>query len=146
MKYGADAITRLVLDSSAYSHLRRGHPAVLDAVAAVRNVLVPVTVLGELEAAFDLGSRTKENRAALAEFLAEPFVSIITTTHPIARRYRQLVAQLRRAGTPIPVNDIWIAAATLDCGGHLLTFDGDFGRVSALDCTILQSQAGTTEP
>jgi hypothetical protein len=49
----------------------------------------------------------------------------------VARRYGRLFADLRRAGTPIPINDIWIAATTLDCGGHLLTFDGDFKVIAS---------------
>jgi len=112
---------------------------VLDLVAAAGMVMLPVTVLGELEAAFTLGSRSKENRAALRQFLDEPFVQPLHVTPAVARRYGLTFAQLRRAGTPIPVNDIWIAATTLDCGGHLLTFDADFRRVEGLDCTVLRS-------
>jgi tRNA(fMet)-specific endonuclease VapC len=130
-------MTRLVLDTSAYSRLRSGHPSVLDALAAAEVVLVPVTVLGELEAGFELGSRAKENRAVLAEFLAESFVEVLEVTRSAARRYGRIFAQLRRAGTPIPVNDIWIAAVTLDCGARLLTFDRDFARVEGLEPVLL---------
>ena len=130
---------RIVLDTSAYSHLRRGHGLVLDRVAAASVVLLPVTVLGELEAAFALGSRGKENRVALERFLGEPFVRDIPLTRAVARRYGQTFARLRRAGSPIPVNDVWIAASTLDCGGHLLTFDAHFRRIDHLDCTVLDS-------
>jgi tRNA(fMet)-specific endonuclease VapC len=100
-------------------------------------VALPTIVLGELEAAFTLGRRERENRSMLAEFLAESFVSVLPVTAAVARRYGRLFAELRRAGTPIAINDVWIAATALDCGGHLLTFDGDFGRIAALDCTIL---------
>ena len=106
MASGAEPIERLVLDTSAYSHLRAGHAHVLDLVASATAVLVPVVVIGELEAAFEHGRRSKENRLALAEFLAEPFVSESDVTHAVARRYGQIFARLRRAGTPIPVNDI----------------------------------------
>ena len=135
---GVELAHRLVLDTSAYSHFRHGHPLVLDFVAAAGAVLLPTTVLGELEAGFELGTRHKENRSALGEFLAEPFVTTVPITASIARRYGQVFAALRRAGTPIPVNDIWIAASALDRGAHLLTFDDDFGRVAGLDCTILE--------
>lgn len=137
---GADLIRRLVLDTSAYSHFRHGHPAVLDFLARCAVVLIPVTVLGELEAGFELGARPRENRILLSEFLAEPFVSLVDLTPTVARHYGRLLAGLRRAGTPIPVNDIWIAAVTLDCGGHLLTFDEDYQKIEALDRTILKPQ------
>lgn len=136
---GAESVSRLVLDTSAYSQLRLGNEAVLDAVATAGAVLFPATVLGELEAAFLLGQRTKENQVVLGEFLDEPFVSVLPTSRAVARRYGQVFAQLRRAGTPIPVNDIWIAAAILDCGGHLLTFDLHFQRIQGLDFTLLNS-------
>jgi len=135
---GVELVARLVLDTSAYSHFRRGHDLVLDFVAGAGIVLLPTTVLGELEAGFELGSRAKDNRLMLGEFLDEPFVSSLPVTPAVARRYGRVFAELRRNGTPIPVNDIWIAASTLDCGGHLLTFDGDYKNVAPLDCTILE--------
>ena len=137
MPRGADHVPRLVLDTSAYTRLRAGEERVLDLVADAEVVLVPVTVLGELEAGFRLGGRVKENRTALAEFLDEPFVDVLPTTPEIARRYGELFAALRAAGTPIPINDVWIAAAALDSGGHLLTFDRHFERVPALGATVL---------
>ena len=139
MKRGVERIPRLVLDTSAYTRLRAGEERVLDLVAEAAVVLLPVTVLGELEAGFLLGGREKENRAALAEFLEEPFVAVLNSTPAVARRYGELFAALRRAGTPVPINDVWIAAATLDCAGHLLTFDGHFERIPALPATVLRA-------
>jgi tRNA(fMet)-specific endonuclease VapC len=110
---------------------------VIERIAASAVVHLPVTVIGELEAAFALGSRPQANLAALTEFLAEPYVSVLEVTHGVARRYGELFARLRRAGTPVPVNDVWIAAATVHCGGHLLTFDRDFERIPDLRCTVL---------
>lgn len=68
---------RLVLDTSAYSKLRQNHPEVISRVAAADDVLLPAIVLGELDAAFRLGRRMKENVVALEEFLREPFVSVL---------------------------------------------------------------------
>ena len=47
------------------------------------------------------------------------------------------LALLLSAGRPVPVNDLWIAAATIDAGAHLLTYDHDFGRIGGLNATIL---------
>jgi tRNA(fMet)-specific endonuclease VapC len=105
--------------------------------AAAPTIILPVIILGELEAGFLLGRRDRENRALLGELIAERFVSVLSVTPSIARLYGRLFADLRRAGTPIPINDIWIAATTLDCGGHLLTFDEDFHKIGSLDCTVL---------
>jgi predicted nucleic acid-binding protein len=134
---GAERIDRLVLDTSAYFHFRAGHPEVLDAITRSLLVEVPVVVIGELEAAFEAGSRSRENQAVLREFLAEPFVRTRDITTTTAARYGRIFAALRRAGTPIPTNVMWIAAATVEAGGRLLTFDQDFRHVVGLDATIL---------
>ncbi|MEM7048330.1 MAG: type II toxin-antitoxin system VapC family toxin [Acidobacteriota bacterium] len=128
-----------MLDTSAYIGLRRGHPLVLDAMAEASNILLPTTVLGELEAGFELAARSAENRAALEDFLAEPFVAIRPITRQVAQQYGKLFAALRRAGTPIPLNDVWIAAASVVAGARLLTFDHHFERISGLDLRRLKA-------
>jgi predicted nucleic acid-binding protein len=134
---GAERLPRLVFDTSAYSHFRAGHAEVLDTLARAERVLVPVTVLGELHAAFELGTRPRENRRLLDDFLDEVFVDTLDATSSTALHYGRLFAALKRAGTPLPVNDIWIAAATIDCGGTLISFDSDFARISGLSVVLL---------
>jgi tRNA(fMet)-specific endonuclease VapC len=128
----------LALDTSAYSHLRRGHPTVIDWVASAEVVELPAIVLGELEAGFRIGRRYRENSRVLADFLEEPFVKVRPVDEEVSRRYARIFADLRRAGTPIPVNDIWIAATAMESGAHLVTFDGDFARVAGLAHTLLK--------
>ncbi len=113
----------------------------LEALARAERVLIPATVLGELAAAFELGTRGRENRRALESYLEEAFVDVLTVTPSVARHYGRRCAQLRRAGTPLPTNVIWIAAATIDCGGTLLTFDRDFQRIAGLDHLVLEARA-----
>lgn len=132
---------RIVLDTSAYSHFRGNHAEVVNRIAAAHVVYLPTTVLGELEAAFRLGRRTGDNRAKLEEFLQEDFVSVLPVTTDVARRYGEIFVDLRTAGTPIPVNDIWIAAATIDAGAQLITFDADFDRIARLERTVLSPSA-----
>jgi tRNA(fMet)-specific endonuclease VapC len=132
-------IERLVLDTSAYSHFRQGHPQVLAALTAAVQVFVPVIVLGELEAGFDLGSRAAENRRVLTEFLTLPYVSVLDVTPGTVRHYARVFVSLRAAGTPIPLNDVWIAASALECHGHLLTFDRDYLRVASLESTLIET-------
>ncbi len=125
------------MDTTAWSQLRRGNEDVLDLCGAAERVYLPTIVLGELEAGFRLGSRYADNRARLDEFLTEAWVEPLPVTPDVALRYGALFASLRHAGTPIPINDVWIAAVTLQSGAHLLTFDGDFKWVAGLSCTIL---------
>lgn len=133
-----ESASRLALDTSAYSRLRSGDQRVHDLVAAAEVVLVPTTVLGELHGAFELGSRAKDNRVVLSDFLAEPFVRVVSVSAEVARQYGRVFAGLRRAGTPIPVNDIWIAATAIQYSACLLTFDTDFNQVGGLDRIVLE--------
>ena len=130
---------KVVLDTSAYSRLRSGHLGVTERIAPAPVVVVPVTVLGELDAGFELGRRASDNRRVLAEFLDEPFVTVLDVTASTVRHYARIFAALRRAGTPIPINDVWIAAATVECNGHLLTFDRDYSRIPNFDHTLLDT-------
>ena len=137
---GSSLPRRIVLDTSAYSHLRGGDERVVELVERAEQILLPVTVLGELDAAFRWGTRRKDNEARLREFLDASFVSVLEVTVEVARRYGQVMAGLRQRGTPVATNDIWIAAATLDAGAHLVTFDRDFEKIDALDVTVLLAQ------
>lgn len=128
---------KIVLDTSAYSHFRANHRDVVERIATADLVYLPTIVLGELEAAFRMGRRTADNRFKLEEFLREDFVAVLPITGDVARRYGELFVKLRAAGTPIPINDVWIAAATVDAGAHLVTFDSDFGRIETLERSIL---------
>lgn len=111
-------------------------------VTGAAAVLVPTIVIGELEAAFAAGTRRQANLDMPEEFLGLPFVSVIPVTRSVAARYGDLIVRLRMAGTPVPVNDVWIAATTLNQDGDLLTFDRDFARIPGLRAIVL----GTDPP
>ena len=133
---------RLLVDTSAYACLRRRASDALDALASATLVLVPTIVLGELYGGFELGGRLDENRAALREFLSEPFVRVTSPSADTARVYGKLFAALRRAGKPVPINDIWIAACAIDGGTDLLTSDRHFARFEGLSVRWLAANAG----
>lgn len=129
---------RLVLDTSAYRWFREGHGPIVDLMAGAEVVCVPSIVVGELLAGFALGSRRASNEVSLSDFLREPFVEVVDADVSVARRYAEVFAALRRAGTPIPTNDVWIAAATLAVEGHLATYDTDFSHVATLRSTLFE--------
>jgi len=125
-------VIRLCLDTSGYSRLMRGHLPLQKRLEEADEILLPATVLGELQAGFLAGSRAAENAALLAEFRRQPGVIVIDITDNVAERYGAVVSELRRQGTPIPTNDIWIASAALENGGRVVAYDDHFGRVSGL--------------
>lgn len=123
---------RLCLDTSAYSRLMRGKPTLQARLEAVDELLLPVTMLGELYAGFQGGNRLAENLSLLGNFRRQPGVVIVDTTDTIAQRYAAIVATLKLQGTPIPTNDIWITATALENGGHLVAYDAHFEAVPGL--------------
>ncbi len=125
-------MTKLSLDTSAYSRLMRGSIGLKGRIEEVDAIFRPVTVLGELYAGFGSGTRREQNLAELAEFRQQPGVAVLDLTENIAERYGRIVKVLREQGTPIPTNDIWIAAAALEAGGRLVAYDAHFERVPGL--------------
>lgn len=120
------------LDANAYSALRRGRSALEQCVAEADEVCISTVVLGEIYAGFRMGTRYEQNLADLNELLASPGVEVIPVTHDIAERYGVLVRQLKAQGTPIPTNDIWIAATALETGTRLVSYDSHFDKVQGL--------------
>ncbi len=123
---------KVLLDTNAYSRLRGGDQELLDTLGEADIVFMSVFVLGELYAAFKGGSREKENRAGLAAFLDKPIVKRVFATDETAEVFAAIKDALRRQGTPLPTNDIWIAAHAVESGATLLTYDAHFRNVKGL--------------
>ena len=130
---------RYCLDTSAYSMLRRGEPQVTELIDGAEWIGMPVITLGELHMGFALGNRQGENEQILQEFLAEPTVSTLDIDASVARIFGELIADLRKAGTPLPTNDVWIAAQTVREGATVLTFDQYFRNMPRVSAQILLS-------
>lgn len=123
---------KALLDTNAYAALLRGLPSVVDKVRNAEQVLLSTIVIGELLYGFRYGARFEKNRDLLQRFLENPYVAILPATYVTADRFSLLAAALRRKGKPIPTNDIWIAAHTLESGADLLSYDDHFSHIDGL--------------
>lgn len=123
---------RRLLDTNAYVGLKRGDSNVEDLVRSCEHLYFSIIVLGELYFGFHDGSRLRRNVSELEEFLSHPFVSIALLSRTTADRFGRIATQLKRAGTPIPTNDIWIAAQAMELGAELISFDDHFEHVPGL--------------
>jgi len=113
----------LALDTNRYTDLCRGDPQVLENVEAADAVWLPFIVIGELRAGFAAGREGPRNEAVLRHFLLKPGVRILYADEQTTHHYAAVYRQLRKQGTPIPTNDMWIAALALQ---HSLTlYDRD---------------------
>jgi tRNA(fMet)-specific endonuclease VapC len=91
-----------------------------------------VIVLGELFAGFRGGAREQENHRQLDEFLRRAPVRTLEVTRATAEVFGALKQQLKAGGTPIPTNDVWIAAHSVEVGAWLVTYDRHFLPVHGL--------------
>ena len=130
-------MTRLCLDTSAYSNFRRGESQVVEHVDRAEWVGVPSIVIGELRAGFLIGSRTDENIGELEEFLSHSAVETVPVDEHVAQIYGEIFADLRARGRPLPTNDIWIAASAARAGATVLTFDAHFREVARVGALVL---------
>lgn len=130
-------MTRLCIDTSAYSHFMRGDAAVVAHLDRASWVGVPSIVLGELWTGFLLGDRPDENDAELEAFLSRDVVNEVTVDVEVARIYAEVVVDLRRAGTPLPTNDIWIAACAVRSGSTVISFDRHFSEIARVGSIVL---------
>ena len=122
----------ILLDTNAYSLLMRGDD---QAAAFVRNateILMSAVVIGELLYGFRHGSRYQRNITDLQGFLESAYVSLLPVGQATADHYSRIAAALRANGTPIPTNDVWIAAHAMETGAELVSADRHFDVVEGI--------------
>jgi len=123
---------KLLLDTNAYSELKRGHEEVAYLVRRAEKIYLPAIVVGELLYGFSCGRQNARNRNELDRFLDNPYVQFLPVSHTTADRFARIATSLRRKGTPLPANDIWIAAGAMETGAELVSFDAHFEHVDGL--------------
>jgi len=131
-------VSRYCLDTSAYSRFRRGDEEVAALLDRAEWIGLPTVVLGELRTGFLLGRRRERNEQDLELFLANPVVSTLTVDDAVSRHYAEIVVELRKAGTPVPTNDLWIAATAARAGALVLTADRHFERITRVGSVIIE--------
>jgi tRNA(fMet)-specific endonuclease VapC len=122
----------VLLDTNAYAKYLRGDPRILDTLAGTALVYMSIFVLGELFSGFRSGPKEKTNLQILEAFLAKPVVRVLEATRETAEYFGLIKAALKKAGQPIPLNDVWIAAHALETGSVLATYDAHFAVVPGL--------------
>lgn len=124
---------RIALDANRYTDLCRGDLEVARILEQADKVYLPFIVLAELRAGFAVGTRGPDNEQVLQKFLAKPGVEVLYPDEVTTRTYASLYRQLRHQGTPIPINDLWIAALVVEHNLALCSRDGHFQNLPQLD-------------
>jgi tRNA(fMet)-specific endonuclease VapC len=122
----------VMLDTSGYASFKRGDTESVDVLKACDVIYINTIVLGELLSGFAVGTKEERNRTELQSFLDLPMVRLVTVDRMTAESYASIYLMLRKRGTPIPTNDMWIAACATQHTASVFTFDAHFKEIEAL--------------
>lgn len=123
---------KLALDTNRYTDLCRGVASVVKTVELADEVWLPFIVVGELRAGFAVGTQGPHNEAILRRFLLKSGVDVLYADEQTTHHYAAIYRQLRKQGTPIPTNDMWIAALVLQNSLSLCARDAHFDALPQL--------------
>jgi len=123
---------RLLLDTNRYRDFCVGAPEAVERLRAAELVCIAFVTLAELRSGFLAGTAGRPNERNLALFLNRPRVRILWPDEQTTHHYARLFLQLRKQGTPIPTNDIWIAALAIQHDMVLFSRDTHFERLQQL--------------
>lgn len=120
----------MILDTNALSAAADREPGALAVVAGAGRLAVPVIVLGE----YRLGIAQSRHRAEYEKWVREwmTAVAVLDVDQETARHYATIGLELKSAGKPIPVNDLWIAALCRQHALPLISRDRHFDWVAGL--------------
>ncbi len=120
----------MILDTNGLSALVDGDSALKPVLARAVEICLPVIVLGE----FLFGIRQSRDSLRYETWLAKrlPDYRILEIGEVTAYHYADIRLELKKAGQPIPVNDLWIAALTRQHGSIILSRDTHFDSVAGI--------------
>ena len=127
---------KILLDTSAYVGFKRNAVEAVEIIVKAELIVFSPVVMGELIFGFRNGTRFKENMDDLDRFLKHEAVDLMPIGKITSDRYSRMAVKLRQQGTPIPTNDIWIAAQAMEQGAELITSDQHFDKINGLVYTI----------
>ena len=125
-------IKRVLIDTNIYIEFLRGDENINNILSSADFIAFSVISIGEILAGFKIWSDEKKYLNELEQFLYSPRLIIYDIDSETSEFYAKIYNELRIAGSPIPTNDMWIAALALQHGIKLLTNDKHFTRVAGI--------------
>ena len=125
-------MNKILLDTSGYSLLMSGDASVRESLSRADMVYMSAIVLGELYYGFRRGSKERENIERLERFMSIPGVALLEVADSTAQIFGDIKYDLARVGTPLPINDVWVASHAIESGAVVVTADERFRIVPGL--------------
>lgn len=123
---------RVLLDTNRYRDFAEGDRQVLGVMRRCDRVFLSFVSVAELRSGFALGGKSMENERNLGLFLQKESVGVLYPDDQTTHHYARIFRQLRKQGTPIPTNDIWIAALVAQHDVALYSRDAHFEHLPQL--------------
>lgn len=123
---------KALIDTNIYSFAMKGDNDVVDVLRNIDRIGFSAISVGELYSGFKGGNREAENRKELSFFLDSPRVVVHEVDVETGDFYASILSNLKKAGTPIPTNDIWIAAIAFQHGYQIYSKDKHFKLIPGL--------------
>lgn len=122
----------ILMDATAYAMAMKGDHEVISFLRQASLLGLSSVTVGELLSGFRAGDHERENRSALFAFLDSPRVHLFSVDENTAEYYNMIFNQLKNAGTPLPVNQIWVAAVAFQKGLAILARDRSYEPIRGL--------------
>ena len=123
---------RVALDTNRYVDLCKGLAETVALMEEAEAVILPFVVVAELRAGFAHGRRQADNERTLRRFLFKDGVRVLFADDQTTHHYASVYRQLRKQGTPIPTNDIWLASLVLQHNLALHARDAHFDHLAQI--------------
>lgn len=125
-------MTKILLDTNAYSEFMSGNKLVFDYIIEAEIIYLSTIMIGELFAGFQGGKKYTQNKEDFKKFISKDGIKILNVTIETSEIFGEIKAELSKKGKMIPLNDIWIAAHTIETGSKLITYDSHFKQINGL--------------
>ena len=123
---------RLALDTNCYVDFLKGSERITQVIKNADSIFLPIIVLAELRAGFLSGTKSSSNEKVLNEFINTKRVSVLLPDEQTSHFYAKIFTDLREKGRPIPTNDLWIAALTVQHDLILCSNDSHFDNIAVI--------------
>ena len=123
---------KVLIDTNIYSLAMWGDDKVVAELRKIDLIGFSAISIGELFSGFKGGNRESRNKEEINIFLDSPRVVLHPINEGTAEFYASILQDLKEAGTPIPTNDIWIAAVAFQHGYKIFSKDHHFNLVPGL--------------
>ena len=119
-----------IVDTNVIIKFLRNEKTALDIFAKIDDAYIPVIAAGELLYGAYNSSNPERNIKFFQRFLSQ--FEILPISLEVANSYAVIKAELKKKGTPIPENDLWIAAIAHAYNLSLATFDKHFANIKQI--------------